>query len=1196
MLQMINGRYRVERELGRGGMGCVYLVRDTHRDESTLALKTLLPERVEETYLADFKREFGELAKLGHPNVAKAYDFGRIQDTGEYYFTTEFIKGVELFAGTENVTHDQLVDVTTQLLRGLDFIHSHGLLHNDLKPANVLLASRSDDGNRHRKGDLSRLEAAVYGVAGTVKLIDFGLLSAENVAWNTIRGTPRYVSPERIRCQAADRRSDLYSLGCMLYLLYSRRHAFTSKDSRELLRLHLQSEAVPIRKLRPGIPEPVAELIERLMRKSPDERFANAAEAVRFIGETSPAARRSAPRAKTPEIVAGALLHRNQELDKLQEIYTAAASGESHDLCLVVHGPDGMGKTRLVAEFRTKVQVSDGAFVEIRGQSDRHLPPILDAAVADMRRSGIAGFREVEAMVAATDGNGGSIVDVSNLIEKVVFWYAARLPIVVFVDDFDDASNSVRRLALEIVHAAYERLDRRGTPTKLVLILATSEKPENLREHLPDFGTLQVKSFDADESRVFLERIYGQSGLPDGFASRLTAVSQGVPGLLLELARNVAAEGLVRYNGTRWEFPDSLAGLTLPGSAVDAMVARKQLLGVQPATVLEWLAMCRTKVGADVLGQCSLIEASELGTVLARLVREGFVTIDESQKAKTYAISHRGLQNEIATGLNDERRSIIHQRLAQCLEDSLLEISEGEKAEILAYHWLRSGNVPAFLRFAPAAAEYLQRAGHLEQAMDFQRRIFEGMQDEVTAKKIKSLTRLAEMHEFLWDLEQSKRDLNRVLELGAELLRPADRLSLLRKIATIELARHKYVKAVRVFEEARRCVRDPDARTTLSLDAPEALARFFAGERDAGLSLMHRAEHFLEQVLANLSPDDRRGSAICVASISHLANLLQHLGHLERAAALHRRNVELLATLELRQAVAATRCSLGAVELERARKEASLANLEHARELAKEIGDRRTICRARERLGEYHYHYGSLKNALHVTQLGLEDARQLHNLPATASALRQLGRIYFRAGQTEDARSVQQKALVILRDTDDVLGSCYGRLEVARETLSEYKARGVDELLAEIAGDVSALDLPFPRAMLALLRAEAQLLQSGNPDHALLEEARQIFASSGFARDVIDVHLLECRGACLASSSSDALSILDEIAEPLTAIGSNAQWAEAEFYRALIEIRTQRERAGLDRLRELKSWADENLFPRVAARCTELLTPRPTKR
>ncbi|MEM7231188.1 MAG: hypothetical protein AAF517_03385, partial [Planctomycetota bacterium] len=109
--ESINNRYTVKKLLGRGGMGQVLLVEDTQRDGLEMALKTMLPDRTDDLLTAGFRDEFAELAKLEHPNLAKAYDFGRIAESGEYFFTTEFVRGVELIDAIGDTSLEQMYNI-----------------------------------------------------------------------------------------------------------------------------------------------------------------------------------------------------------------------------------------------------------------------------------------------------------------------------------------------------------------------------------------------------------------------------------------------------------------------------------------------------------------------------------------------------------------------------------------------------------------------------------------------------------------------------------------------------------------------------------------------------------------------------------------------------------------------------------------------------------------------------------------------------------------------------------------------------------------------------------------------------------------------------------------------------------------------------------------------------------------------------
>ena len=174
---MPTGRYQIIKALGSGGMGKVFLVRDHKRDDREFALKalTLDLDKVDENFLACFKAEFEILASLEHPHLAKVYDFTdrtkfleeldaksskeAFAEGAQYFFTSEFVPGTDLYKATEGLDWKQVCRLTISLCRALEYVHSRGIIHRDLKPANILVSDVS-------KGDLKLLD---FGLAQGVK-------------------------------------------------------------------------------------------------------------------------------------------------------------------------------------------------------------------------------------------------------------------------------------------------------------------------------------------------------------------------------------------------------------------------------------------------------------------------------------------------------------------------------------------------------------------------------------------------------------------------------------------------------------------------------------------------------------------------------------------------------------------------------------------------------------------------------------------------------------------------------------------------------------------------------------------------------------------------------------------------------------------------------------------------------------------
>ncbi len=269
------GDYEVLEVLGAGGMGEVYKVRNVISDRLE-AMKILLPDLAGHQELAGrFLREIKVLASMDHPNIASlrtAFYAGN-----QLVMIMELVEGTTLADRLRNGTFldSEALEAIAQVLSALSYAHARGIVHRDIKPANMMLAKN-----------------------GAVKLMDFGIAHAAGEAKLTMTGSTLgsiyYMSPEQIRGENPDARSDLYSLGVSLYELVTAQHPFEGDTSFTVMKGHIDGNFTPARQVNPAISEGVDQLILKAMAKEPEQRFQSADEFAAGLDNVRPLSRTSA--------------------------------------------------------------------------------------------------------------------------------------------------------------------------------------------------------------------------------------------------------------------------------------------------------------------------------------------------------------------------------------------------------------------------------------------------------------------------------------------------------------------------------------------------------------------------------------------------------------------------------------------------------------------------------------------------------------------------------------------------------------------------------------------------------------------------------------------------------------------------------------------------------------------------------------
>ena len=331
---VLNDRYKLGQELGRGGMGVVYRAHDPVLDRD-VAVKLMNQTGLGTEGRVRLLNEAQAVAKLNHSNIVTVHDGGELDGTP--YIVMELVEGKSLHENPPD-GFESMLSVVKDISSALEHAHSHDIIHRDLKPENVIIAPD-----------------------GTAKLMDFGLarsMATRVSVEGEIVGTVFYIAPETAMGQDLDGRADLYSLGVILYELAAGELPFVHEDPLAVVSQHLHATVLPPRAKNPEIPPVLEELIHQLLSKDPDDRPESAAALLKLLDNPDLLDPDAETEKELSVIARGRFVARQSELEQAKAVWSKALGGQGQTL--LISGEPGIGKTRLVRELSTHVEVSGG--------------------------------------------------------------------------------------------------------------------------------------------------------------------------------------------------------------------------------------------------------------------------------------------------------------------------------------------------------------------------------------------------------------------------------------------------------------------------------------------------------------------------------------------------------------------------------------------------------------------------------------------------------------------------------------------------------------------------------------------------------------------------------------------------------------------------------------------------------------------
>ncbi len=682
-------RYDVLEDIGRGGMGSVYKVYDTVRNEN-LALKELSREHIESpAAILGFRNEFRIMSEFRHPNMVQVFEFGMSQENIPI-ITMEFISGRNLSELSE-LPVEQIVDILIQTCHALAVIHSRLYVHRDLKPDNIKLL---DD--------------------GSVKLLDYGLMSQLGIlAPSKISGTYYYLAPEVILGGVIDESTDLYSVGIIGYELLTGHRPFTG-NRKEILQGHLKRIPTEPAKLRPDISPSVNSILMKLMEKEKDWRYRNCAEALDDLQHLTgrPPGTGETAELRQGYLYSSKLVGRRAETEYFAGNINKLQVGKSSSI--FVGSPAGMGKTRLLNEMKILSELegipslhidSLMAGDRIHGWTDslvRQIQPLSDEA--EIRRYGTS-----FPWVSDDTGMGTGVKNDEEIAASVMEWIASitqRSPLVLFLDDLHWMD--IKSIGL------LNQLIRQKERLKLLIVGSfrndevgkTSPLWHTVEEELTEY--LELAPLTPQQTRTLMENLLHPSPVSDEFSDYCFKNSGGNVFDLIEFLRYMITEGHLTKSGMQWSEPVNPDSLSLPEKLEERLILRTSRLGEETRT----LAGVASVLGDD-------LDLDSWHTVSAYEEDRFFQSIDELMRhqmmIKTnghYQFGHDKIRAALYERLAENQRADYHLRVATFLEKRSAE-DHGELIPTIARHFVAAKEREKAIRYSLQAARAAE-ANHAE--------------------------------------------------------------------------------------------------------------------------------------------------------------------------------------------------------------------------------------------------------------------------------------------------------------------------------------------------------------------------------------------------------------------------------------------------------------------------------------------------
>ena len=1037
MLKKKISHYEILEMLGEGGMGVVYKALDTERGK-TVALKVMSRRSLpDEDVKRRFLREAGAGARLHHPNIVKVYEVG--EEEGEHFISMEYVEGNTLrhMLKEGSLPPKKVIEIGIAVCEALKEAHKMGIIHRDIKSENVMLTCEGD-----------------------VKVMDFGLAKIQEASMLTQEGmtlgTPAYMSPEQAIGEAVDQRSDIFSLGIVLYELLTGKLPFTGDYELAVIYCIINEEPMGMRELSKDVPKELEQVVVKALRKELQHRYQSVDELTGDLrkvksfleGETMPPADlglvadvelgkieergvqvKLAGRRGFEAKLAG----RDEQFDTLKTLVRRTNLGEGQTVFIA--GEAGIGKSRLVWELekfaRTlKIRMLTGRCVFRQGIYPYQ--PFVEAIRDYFQIKGVKSSEMLEEFIGDKAPELMHQLPVIRLflnikekeeiaieskeqlwdaIFRLIVKISEERTLILFIDDLHWADEDTINL--------FYYASRNTTASKVMMV--STYRPEDIRatsdgrahplsevqQEMNREGILTVIDLARlveDDIQEMVCSLFQDSDFGKPFYSSLYRETEGNPFFVMETLKLLKMEGVIQKENGGYRLREDYDRIDIPSKIHDIVMRRIERLKEDEREILEIGAVEGEAFHSDTISSCLGINRIQLLRKLQSLGREHHIIYPQE---KMYRFDHGKIREFLYDAVTPELRVEYHLMIG----DHLTKTYEGDErlAPNIAHHFLEGGYELRAQPFLVTAGERARALFANERAIEFYQKAL-GITQRLEksgspAGGMEGKDIILEGLGDVWSLTGSHED---ALEKYGALTNLSDvptlrRIELFRKMGTVYVNKGENEKALELLLQAER-------------ELGKQQGAIKQGERPVESGVVIPEEMDLRKPLGKIK-------------ITR-AHIHKTQGHYEEARNEIEEGLALLGDEgDLKERGEAYN-NLGNIYYDQGNYNQAVKMHTDSLKVREEIGDKKGIAEAYNNLANVYYEQGNYGESAKMLEKGLVIMNEIGFRVGIAGTCNNLGTIYQDQGRYQEALTMHEKSLAIREQIGDMPGVAmsYGNL------------------------------------------------------------------------------------------------------------------------------------------------------------------------